>query len=271
MTYTETIISFSHANPLSDSDKTRFVQVSQIVGREAGLCNFQTLPFGDLLNFLIILSETDKQWNSSNVVAISSLSIFSRSTLDRPTSWEFGNNRDRSAWIEFLSVRPSHQKKGLGSRLLTIMEELSREHIGMVSRKNIYVSSTVDATGFYYKNGYDEIEIGESDEDEDYPQVHRSESGVIFYAKPLLGDKLDGEILGYSPISDFSYLLDALWKDRTQLVEYLNTELLEETMDWVENAKDKARALVDLRSKPISRVGEQVVAKIEDLFLQMDN
>jgi len=154
------------------------------------------IPKGDIDRVMIVARNDDK------MIGEVAVSIYSTDTLERKSVWIFGENENRSAWID----RIDSSVKGLGRILLEKAKEWVMSRIHLCQRKNLYVASLHDAVNFYRKCGYARIHTPQSQVDEDYTFVYESEVANIM-ALPLMTE-LDEEVTDYSRyIDDYDKLM----------------------------------------------------------------
>lgn len=119
--------------------------------------------------------------------------------ISRACQWNFGANRDRRLWIDYIFADPEH--KGYGSRVLREMEEALSKHAANVPKPNIYVMSVHASMGFFDANGYTGIYTPDTADDDDYPHAFCSEVGWWF-AKPIDSEArvpIDEEVCNVTP------------------------------------------------------------------------
>jgi hypothetical protein len=99
--------------------------------------------------------------------------------LARACQWQFGPNRHRRLWIDYIFAEP--EGKGHGTRVLKAIEKALAAHAAEVPRPNIYVMSTLDSSGFFDRHGYTGID---TPDDEASSFLFGAEVGWWF-AKPI--------------------------------------------------------------------------------------
>ncbi len=116
------------------------------------------------------------------IVGIGIASVYKKGTLTRCSQWSFGANLHRELWIDHLWT-----KKDSGCRGKDILKKLEDKLIQHTcERKNIYVLSIEDSSGFYHHEGYHEIDTPHEKDDEDYPSSF-SDGSRFWYAKSIAG------------------------------------------------------------------------------------
>jgi hypothetical protein len=180
-------------------------------------------PNGDVINIGIFIIN-EKQ----DITAYGSGGIYSTKKLYRHSQWLFGNNRERSMWIDAIWS----DGDGRGTFIVKEIERFFLENIDLAVKKNIYVLALKEATPFYKKLGYDEIQTNEHDDDDDYPYVFHSEVGV-WYAKPLVGETIDREEIFYDfSKKNINMIYDLCKTGRPEILDLLNEEFFNIKEIW---------------------------------------
>lgn len=116
------------------------------------------------------------------VVGLGIGSVYEHGTMCRTSQWQFGENKHRELWIDYLWS--SKDSSCSGREILNRLESKLKQH--SVERKNIYVVSVHEATGFYTKCGYTEIHTKDTDDDDDYPSSYTNVCCIgLWYAKSI--------------------------------------------------------------------------------------
>jgi hypothetical protein len=129
---------------------------------------------------------------NGDLVAFGTAAVYDGSSCFRNDQWEFGANRDRWLWIDF--VWSKKKKCGYGRATLKELESALRNHVSEVPKANVYVMAIRGKGDFYKKCGYTFIATDNHPDDEDYPTsfVDGTCEG-LWLAKPLCGGDGDGD------------------------------------------------------------------------------
>ena len=129
--------------------------------------------------------------------------IYPSTHLKRSSQWQFGENKDRSIWVDLCIST----QKGIGRQLLKKFEEMLPKKVD--GRQNIYVCSPHTSAAFYIKCGYHPIETPDNPSDKDVPLEFLLQFGC-WLAKPL-GLKLDQEIELYPSTGKLTHEFQLHW------------------------------------------------------------
>lgn len=150
--------------------------------------------------------------DNDEICGLGIATIYREGTIKRCNQWIFGENRRRNFWIEHLWIDKNSSCRG--KEILKICEEKLIENQDLADRKNIYTLSIEDSAGFYFNQGYQEINTLPTDEDEDEISSF-CDNRMYWYAKPIF-DVLDNETIFKF---DEKYLLtEAITRKREDLI-----------------------------------------------------
>lgn len=125
-------------------------------------------------------SAVDEETGATVAMAIGSVYGNDR---ERACQWAFGANRDRRLWVDYIFAHPA--LSGYGTKVLQALEAKLAEHVADAPKPNIYVMSTLEASGFFDRNGYTGIFTPDSDYDEE-PEAFLFGACVgWWFAKPI--------------------------------------------------------------------------------------
>lgn len=145
----------------------------------------------NLADTVYVITATDED---DEVVGMIIGAVYKANSIDRNDQWQFGENRHRTLWIDYIWS----SRKGYGKQLLNRMEKLLSQHSREAPRKNIYVVSVETSGWFYNSQGYQCICTPDHDDDEDKPDSYVYGSCIGFwYAKNLEDKNLlpEGEVI----------------------------------------------------------------------------
>jgi hypothetical protein len=188
---------------------------------------------------LVILSK-EEVLKHTHVVGVGSAGVYSSKSAKRAKQWKFEENRHRALWIDYMAIKETVQKSGLGKVLLTTLVEFLKTKSATAERKNIYVLAADGSHSYYRTHGFEEVRTESSDDDEDYIWVFNDEHHLRHYALPI-GAELDAEKYSFKLAPTVCCLLRAIEENRdlSIFIPFFKEILSEEEEDmWLYNGTE---------------------------------